>query len=184
MDAITLPIVGDVKTSIQGNTDNILTNTNNLSGVQTQVDALINFTGGGVNFRAYSLSSVTINAGNNLTYDNDDYDTENSYDTTNAVYTIVIGGTYVFSFGWYVVNGSTAVINLIRKRNSVETILQQSTNGTNTSNNSGFFSTTIAECETNDEIYAYLDSGSCRLIPYNITDPDTFTSFSGSRISN
>ena len=181
---ITLPIIGDVKTSIQGNTDNILTNTNNLSGVQTQVDALINFTGGGVNFRAYSLSSVTINAGNNLTYDNEDYDTENSYDTSNNIYTIVISGTYVFSFGWYVVSGSTAVINLIRKRNSVETILQQSTNGTNTGNNSGFFSTTIAECETNDEIYAYLDSGSCRLIPYNITDPDTFTSFSGSRISN
>ena len=181
---ITLPIIGDVKTSIQGNTDNILTNTNNLSGVQTQVDALINFTGGGVNFRAYSLSSVTINAGNNLTYDNEDYDTENSYDTSNNIYTIVISGTYVFSFGWYVVSGSTAVINLIRKRNSVETILQQSTNGTNTGNNSGFFSTTIAECETNDEIYAYLDSGSCRLIPYGISDPDTFTSFSGSRISN
>ena len=184
VDTITLPIIGDVKTSIQGNTDNILTNTNNLSGVQTQVDALINFTGGGVNFRAYSLSSVTINAGNNLTYDNDDYDTENSYDTTNAVYTIVIGGTYVFSFGWYVISGSTAVINLIRKRNSVETILQQSTNGTNTSNNSGFFSTTIAECQTGDEIFAYLDSGSCSLIPFNTADPDTFTSFSGSRISN
>ena len=44
-----------------------------LSSIQTQVDALINFTGGGVNFRAYSLSSVTINAGNNLDYDNLDY---------------------------------------------------------------------------------------------------------------
>jgi hypothetical protein len=183
-NSITLPIIGDVKTSIQGNTDNILTNTNNLSSVQTQVDALINFTGGGVNFRAYSLSSDTINAGNNLTYDDIDYDTENSYDTTDNIYTIVIGGTYVFSFGWYVVSGSTAVINLIRKRNSVETILQQSTNGTNTDNNSGFFSTTIAECETGDEIYAYLDSGSCKLIPFNIGNPNTYTSFSGSRISN
>ena len=139
---------------------------------------------GGVNFRAYSLSSGTINAGNNLTYNNEDYDTENSYDTTDNIYTIVIGGTYVFSFGWYVVSGSTAVINLIRNRNSVETILQQSTNGTNTDNNSGFFSTTIAECETDDEIHAYVESGSCRLIPYNISDPNSFTSFSGSRISN
>jgi len=137
-----------------------------------------------VNFRAYSLSADTINAGNNLTYDSEDYDTENSYDTSTAVYTIVIGGTYVFTFGWYVVNGSTAVINLIRKRNCVETILQQSTNGTNAGNNSGFFATTIAECETDDEIYAYLDSGLCRLIPFNITDPDNLTSFSGSRISN
>ena len=37
-NSITLPIIGDVKTSIQGNTDNILTNTNNLSGVQTRMD--------------------------------------------------------------------------------------------------------------------------------------------------
>jgi len=123
-----------------------------------------------------------------LTYNNEDYDTENSYDTSTGIYTIVIGGTYVFTFGWYVVGGSTAVINLIRKRIvdevSVESILQQSTNGTNTDNNSGFFSTTIAECETDDEIYAYLESGSCRLIPYGTGDPSTFTSFSGSRISN
>ena len=137
-----------------------------------------------MNFRAYSLSSATINAGNNLNYNNIDYDTENSYDTSTAVYTIVIGGTYVFSFGWYVVSGSTAVINLIRKRNSVETILQQSTNGTNTTNNSGIFSTTIAECETGDEMYAYLDSGSCRVIPFGTGDPTSFTSFSGSRLSN
>ena len=123
-----------------------------------------------------------------MTYNNEDYDTENSYDTSTGIYTIVIGGTYVFTFGWYVVGGSTAVINLIRKRIvdevSVESILQQSTNGTNTDNNSGFFSTTIAECETDDEIYAYLESGSCRLIPYGTGDPSTFTSFSGSRISN
>jgi len=83
-----------------------------------------------------------------------------------------------------VVSGQTAVINLIRKRGATETILQQSTNGTNTSNNSGFFLTTIAECETGDEIYAYLDSGSRRLIPYNLAVPDMFTLFTGSRISN
>jgi len=172
-----------VKTSIQGNTDNILSNTNNLSSIQTQVDALINFTGGGVNFRAYTLSSATQSSGQNLNYDDIDYDTENSYDTSDNIYTIVIGGTYVFSFGWYV-NGSTAVINLIRNRGGVETILQQSTNGSNTNSDTGIFSTTIAECETDDEIYAYLDSGSCRLIPINLGGSNTFTSFSGSRISN
>jgi len=155
-----------------------------LSSVQTQVDALINFTGGGVNFRAYSLSTDTINSGYNLIYDNEDYDTENSYDTSTGIYTIVIGGTYVFSLGWYVVNGQTAVINLIRKRGATETILQQSTNGTNTDNNIDFFLTTIAECETGDEVYAYLESGSCRLIPFTPADTSyTFTSFSGSRIS-
>jgi len=138
-----------------------------------------------VNFRAYSLSTDTINSGYNLIYDNEYYDTENSYDTSTGIYTIVIGGTYVFSLGWYVVNGQTAVINLIRKRGATETILQQSTNGTNTDNNSGFFLTTIAECETGDEVYAYLEGGSCRLIPFTPADTsNTFTSFSGSRISN
>jgi hypothetical protein len=154
-----------------------------LSSVQTQVDALIDLFGGGVNFRAYTLSSATFSAGNILIYDNESYDTENSYDTSTGIYTIVIAGTYVFTLGWYVVSGSTAVVNLIRKRNSVESILQQSTNGTNTIE-SGFFITTIAECETGDEIYAYLDSGACRLIPNDITDPTTLTSFSGSRISS
>ena len=46
------------------------------------------------------------------------------------------------------------------------------------------FITTIAECETGDEVYAYVNSGSCRLVPFDISDPDTYTSFSGSRISN
>jgi hypothetical protein len=155
-----------------------------LTSVQTQVDALINFTGGGVNFRAYTLSDATQSAGQNLNYNIIDYDTENSYDATDNIYTIVIGGTYVFTLGWSSVLGSTAVINLIRKRNSVETILQQSTNGETTSNHNAFFLTTIAECETDDEIYAYLDSGSCKLVPYNTDAPDTLTSFSGNRISN
>jgi len=155
-----------------------------LSSVQSQVDALIDFTGGGVNFRAYSLSSSTINAGNTLSYDNENYDTENSYDTSTYVYTIVIGGTYVFSFCWYVVSGSTAVINIIRKRGTTETILQQSTNGTNSYGNSGYILTTIAECETDDEVYAYVDSGSCRLVQFSQSAPNTLTSFSGSRISN
>ena len=90
----------------------------------------------------------------------------------------------MFSCGWYVVDEQTAVINLIRKRGATESILQQSTNGTNTENNSGFFLTTIAECETGDEVYGYVDSGSCRLVPFDISDPNTYTSFSGSRISN
>ena len=181
---ITLPIIGDVKTSIQGNTDNILSNTNNLSSIQTQVDALINFTGGGVNFRAYNLSNTTQSSGQNLNYNIIDYDTENSYDDTDNIYTIVIGGTYVFTLGWSSITDSTAVINLIRNRGGVETILQQSTNGENTTNLNAFFLTTIAECETDDEIYAYLDSGTCRLVPYSQSAPNTLTSFSGSRISN
>ena len=155
-----------------------------LTSVRTQVDALINFTGGGVNFRAYNLSNATQSSGQNLNYDDIDYDTEDSYDTSDNIYTIVIGGTYVFSFGWSSITDSTAVINLIRNRGGVETILQQSTNGENTTNLNAFFLTTIAECETDDEIYAYLDSGTCRLVPYSTAAPDTLTSFSGSRISN
>jgi len=145
---------------------------------------LIDLFGGGVNFRAYTLSRATFSAGNNLIYDNESYDTESSYDTSTGIYTIVIAGTYVFTLGWYVVSGSTAVVNLIRKRNSVESISQQSTNGTNTNNNTVFFITTIAECEIGDEIYAYLDSGACIIIPNDITAPTTLISFSGSRISS
>jgi hypothetical protein len=65
--------------------------------LQTQVDALINFTGGGVSFRAYRLTNELFNVGSILGYNVVDYDTENSYDTTDSFYTIVIGGTYVFS---------------------------------------------------------------------------------------
>jgi hypothetical protein len=74
---------------ISQNGDDILSNTNALSSVQTQVDALIDLFGGGVNFRAYTLSSATFSAGNILIYDNESYDTENSYDTSTGIYTIV-----------------------------------------------------------------------------------------------
>jgi hypothetical protein len=61
------------------------------------------------------------------------------------------------------VSGSTATINLIRKRAGVEVLIQQSTNGTSTGDNTSFFDAFIAECETGDEIYAYLLAGTCRL---------------------
>jgi hypothetical protein len=64
-----------------------------------------------------------------------------------------------------------------------KSILSTKHHWSNTNDNSGFFSTSIAECETGDENYAYLDSGSCRLIPYEIGGNTTFISFSGSRIS-
>ena len=48
------------------------------SSLQTQVGALINFTGGGVNLRAYKLTNQLFNVGNILGYNVVDYDTENS----------------------------------------------------------------------------------------------------------
>ena len=43
-------------------------------------------------------------------------------------------------------------------------MIQQSTNGTtSTGDNTSFYVATIDECESGDEIYAYLASGSCRL---------------------
>jgi len=145
-----------VKTSIQGNTDNILSNTNNLSSIQTQVDSLIDIFSQGISFRAYSLSSATISSGQNLPFDNESYDSQDTYDVSTNVYTIDIEGTYLFNFGWYVVSGSQATINLIRKRSGTQVIIQQSTNGTSTANNTSFYVATIVECETGDEIYANL----------------------------
>ena len=159
-------------------------NTNNLSSIQTQVDSLIDIFSQGISFRAYSLSSATISSGQNLPFDNESYDSQGTYDTTTNVYTIDIAGTYLFSFGWFVVEGSTASINLIRKRSGTETIIQQSTNGSYTGNNTSFFLATIDECEKDDEIYAYLSGGSCRLAQSDLTEPNNNSSFSGSRLSS
>jgi dihydroxyacetone kinase DhaKLM complex PTS-EIIA-like component DhaM len=73
---------------------------------------------------------------------------------------------------------------LIRKTGSVETIIQQITNGTNTGSNTAYILTTITQCSVGDEVYGYVDSGSLRLNPFNLSSPTNFTSFSGSRISN
>ena len=181
---ITLPIIGDVKTSIQGNTDNILSNTNNLSSIQTQVDSLIDIFSQGISFRAYSLSSATISSGQNLPFDNESYDSQDTYDVSTNVYTIDIEGTYLFTFGWYVVSGSEAIINLIRKRSGTAVIIQQSSNGSTTGADTSFYVATIAECEEDDEIYAYLSSGSCSLAQSDLTEPNNNTSFSGSRLSS
>ena len=179
-----LSITGDL---VVGST-NIITelgsNTNNLSSIQTQVDSLIDIFSQGISFRAYSLSSATISSGQNLPFDNESYDSQGTYDTTTNVYTIDIAGTYLFSFGWFVVEGSTASINLIRKRSGTETIIQQSTNGSYTGNNTSFFLATIDECEKDDEIYAYLSGGSCRLAQSDLTEPNNNSSFSGSRLSS
>ena len=80
--------------------------------------------------------------------------------------------------------GSTATINLIRKRAETGVIIQQSTNGTSTGNNTSFYVATIAECQTGDEIYANIADGSCRLATTTLTEPNNNTSFSGSRLSS
>ena len=179
-------VVGDVNVEEKFDEIDITTtsNTNVLTSIQTQVDALINFTGGGVNFRAYSLSAVTISAGNIIPFNEIEFDTESRYDTGTYKYTILLAGTYIFSFGWYVVSGSTAEILLIRNRAGTETTLQYSSNGTNTTTNGAYILTVLEQVEENDEIYAYVSSGTCKINPYTITSPTIFTSFSGSRISN
>jgi hypothetical protein len=54
-------------------------------------------------------------------------------------------------------------ISLIRKTGSVETIIHQITNGTNTGNNTAYILTTITQCSVGDEVYGYVNSGSLRL---------------------
>jgi len=90
VETITLPIIGDVETSIQGNTDDILSNTNNLSSVQTQIDSLIDIFSQGID-------RATISSGQNLPFNNESYDSQGTYDTSTYVYTIDIAGTYLFT---------------------------------------------------------------------------------------
>jgi hypothetical protein len=151
------------------------------SSLQTQVDALIEYITK-VGFRAYTLSGATINAGNNLPYNLVDSDSENAY--SNNIYTIAHDGTYLFTLGVYTISDTTFVVNLIRKRAGVETIIQQLTNGTSLANETSYSLTTIDQCLVGDEIYAYLVTGSVRLNPFNATAPNQFNSFSGVRLSN
>jgi hypothetical protein len=151
------------------------------SSLQTQVDALIEYITK-VGFRAYTLSVATINAGNNLPYNLVDSDSENAY--SNNIYTIAHDGTYLFTLGVYTISDTTFVVNLIRKRAGVETIIQQLTNGTSLANETSYSLTTIDQCFVGDEIYAYLVTGSVRLNPFNATAPNQFNSFSGVRLSN
>jgi len=120
----------------------------------------------------------------NLPFDNESYDSQGTYDTTTYAYTIDIAGTYLFTFGWFVVGGSTGTINLIRKRSGTAVVIQQSTSGSLTGNDTSFYVATIAECESGDEIYANIQTGSCRLAISDLTEPDNNTSFSGSRLSS
>ena len=61
-------------------------------------------------------------------------------------------------------SGSTAIINLFRKLSGTAVVIQQSTNGTSTGDNTSFYVATIAECQSGDEIYASIQSGSCRSV--------------------
>ena len=135
-------------------------------------------------FSCFYLYADTISSGNNLAHNEKDYDTENGYNTTTFTYTISLAGTYIFTLGVYSILNTAFEVNLIRKTGSVETVIQQVTNGTNTGNNTAYILTTISQCSIGDEVYGYVDSGSCRLNPFAIYLPDTYTSFSGSRISS
>jgi len=123
---------GVISTTGLATTTQVSSNTNKLSSIQKQVDSSLDIFSQGNSFRAYNLSSTTISSGQNLPFNNESYDSQRTYNTTTYVYTIEIAGTYLFTFGWYVVSGSTATINLFRKRSGTAVVIQQSTNGTAT----------------------------------------------------
>lgn len=149
------------------------------------MNTLINFTGGGVNFRAFTLTTTTYSANQNLIYAIEDYDTENAYDNSTGIHTSPISGTYIFTIGYITIADTNAENNLIRERDGTQTIIQQSTNGTLTNtNNSTLVITTIDEVEVVDLIYDFVLSGSCKLSAGALALPNNYTSFSGSRISN
>ena len=168
-------------TALQSNIDtNDGSTTSSITSLETQVSSLINFSSGGINFRAYYNLTTVITSPQIVPYSIEEYDSNNNYDITTYIFTIPIAGTYIFTFGWYVVEGSTAVVNLIRRRGGVETILQQSTNGTMTNGIVSFVLSTLVECLATDEIFVYIVSGSI-LLTYG---SDSSLGFSGARISN
>jgi hypothetical protein len=103
-----------------------------------------------VGFNVFSLSANTISSGNKLAYNTKNFDTENGYNTTTFTYTITLAGTYIFTLGVYSILSTPFEVNLIRKTGSVETIIQQITNGTNTGNNTAYILTTITQCSIGD----------------------------------
>ena len=147
----------------------------NLTSIQTQVDALINFTGGGVNFRASRATTQTFNSGSTLVYDDENFDTENTYEPTTGIYTIVIDGTYVFTFNVVSLSSNEFQVNLVRKRGEVEEVLQQITNGVNTADGTSYYGTIVGEVIADDEIFCSVVLGGVSLT--------SLTSFSGLRIS-
>ena len=168
-------------TALQSNIDtNDGSTTSSITSLETQVSSLINFSSGGINFRAYYNLTTVITSPQIVPYSIEEYDSNNNYDITTYIFTIPIAGTYIFTFGWYVVEGSTAVVNLIRRRGGVETILQQSTNGTMTNGIVSFVLSTLVECLATDEIFVYIVSGSILLV----YGSDSSLGFSGARISN
>jgi hypothetical protein len=175
----------DSLTTLQDNIDtNDASTTSSITSLETQVSSLINFSSGGINFRAYHNVNTVIASPQIVPYSIEEYDSNNNYDITTYIFTIPIAGTYIFTFGWYVVEGSTAVVNLIRRRAGVETILQQSTNGTITNGNVSFVLSTLVECLATDEIFVYIVSGSILLNFGITTGTDSSAGFSGARISN
>jgi hypothetical protein len=90
----------------------------------------------------------------------------------------------MFTLRVYSITRTPFEYNLIRKTRLVETIIQQITTGTHTGNNTAYILTTITQCSIGDEVYGYIDIGSYRLNPLNLSSPNTYTSYSGSRISN
>ena len=152
------------------------------TSLQTQVDAVIEYITN-VGFRVFRLTNTTFNAGSKLGYDQVEFDTESGYSTTNFTYTISLAGTYLFTFQNFTPNGVEMSVDLIRVRGETETILQQITNGTSTSqNNSAYNLTAITQSLTGDIIFGRVSSGSVRVSPVDVSSP--LASFSGSRLSN
>ena len=182
-----MDIDGDLTgTTITALETNITSNYNNLVSILETIDIITNFVGGGVNFRAIRDSNITINTVGNVAFNTVDFDTDSAYDNSdpNYTYTIPIDGTYLFTYSWTSVASSTALVSLIRQRASVDSVIQQNTNGTNTEAGTTYSGTTIDQCLVNDKIFIYLESGSITLSNTTITSPSSLTSFAGTRITN
>jgi len=135
-------------------------------------------------FCAYASSSFYSSGPQTLEYNNEFFDTTNSYDTTTYEYTIPITGNYFFYYSFVWVGESGCVVRL--DKNNIQqdrVILSVNTNNGNhyygfASNDTiGARSTMLLRCDVNDKIRIYLEGGQVRSFGFNGSARNSFGGF-------
>jgi len=180
-DTITLPIIGDVETAIQGKQPTITTSTDltpntitttgngNIGGNLTITGKLTNTNQPA--FRAVSGVSSQVPAGTPIKYNTEIIDNENAHLTTTGEYTIRKAGNWFF---YYSFQSNGVAFNVQLQQNGVVRD-QVSTDTTPTINTDlGCKGMTIIPCVVDDVIRVFVVSGSVR-----VENAGQFHSFGG-----
>jgi hypothetical protein len=180
-DTITLPIIGDVETAIQGKQPTITTSTDltpntitttgngNIGGNLTITGKLTNTNQPA--YRAVSGVSSQVPAGTPIKYNTEIIDNENAHLTTTGEYTIRKAGNWFF---YYSFQSNGVAFNVQLQQNGVVRD-QVSTDTTPTINTDlGCKGMTIIPCVVDDVIRVFVVSGSVR-----VENAGQFHSFGG-----